>query len=95
MHINGEHDVNKKNRNINVKNINDRNINVRNVNVRNVNVKNLNQRRIKKIVKNLNKSDDYLQGQQLSLKKIKLLLFYCHHNIKLKIKSIFDDFVFE
>jgi len=90
MHINGEHDVNKKNRNIN-----DRTINVRTINVRNVNVKNLNQRRIKKIVKNLNKSDDYLQGQQLSLKKIKLLLFYCHHNIKLKIKSIFDDFVFE
>ena len=58
-------------------------------------IKKLNQHRIKKIVKNLNNSDDYLQGNNITLKKIKFFLFYFHHNVKLTVKSIFDDFVFE
>lgn len=59
------------------------------------NIKKLNQHRIKKIVKNLNNSDDYLHGETITLQKIKIFLSYFHRNIKLKIKSIFDDFVFE
>lgn len=59
------------------------------------NIKKLNQHRIKEIIKNLNKKDDYLGGRELSIKKISLFISYCHHNVKLKIKSFFDDFVFE
>ena len=50
---------------------------------------------IKKIVKNLNNKDDYLEGREIYFKKIKLIISYFHHNVKLKIKSFFDDFVFE
>ena len=59
------------------------------------NIKKLNQHRIKEIIKNLNKKDDYLGGREVSIKKISLFISYCHHNVKLKIKSFFDDFVFE
>jgi hypothetical protein len=58
-------------------------------------IKKLNQHRIKEIIKNLNNKDDYLGGRALSIKKISLFISYCHHNVKLNIKSFFDDFVFE
>ena len=59
------------------------------------NMKKLNQYRIKEIIKNLNNKDDYLGGRALYIKKISLFISYCHYNVKLNIKSFFDDFVFE